>query len=245
VDYKELTALAAKDAILCGHILSTVNSAGLGKSRTITSVQQALLLLGVSHLRQIALSLVVGNLFSKAKTPPSWSGQRFNLHSGATALLTQAIVDHLPIDNVDGAFVGGMLHDIGKLLIAVALPREYETIAAMVQVREQTFLECERETIGTDHAELSAFALREWGLPEPVCEAVRCHHDVETADAPKLSVILASANSFVNQLGISVLPPAVHKNPMPILEIPGFELDSSAVLQRFEAECIDLTKFFQ
>ncbi len=244
VDYKELTALASKDALLCGHILNTINSAGLLQSQTIRSVRQALLLLGIGRLRQIALSLVVGNLFSKVKTAPSWSRERFNLHSGATALLTQAIVDRLSLDNIDGAFVGGMLHDFGKLLIAVALPQEYETIAAMVLVREQPAYECEMEVLGTNHAELSSLALQEWGLPDTICAAVHYHHHPEAADAPQLSVILQKADRFVNHLGITVLPPAAHKGEPPSIEIPGFDFDTGAVLQRFQNEYLDLAKFF-
>ena len=122
VNIKELSGLVEKDALLCGHVLRTVNSAGFARSRTITSVPQAMSLLGLGQLRRIAVGFAVGNIFSSVKTPPSWSRQRFNLHSGATALLTEAIVDSLPGPSQDGAFVGGMLHDLGKLLIAVTLP---------------------------------------------------------------------------------------------------------------------------
>jgi len=245
VDFKELSALAVKDALLCGYILHTVNSAAFAQSRTITSIQHAVSLLGVGNLRQVALSFAVNNIFSKVKTPPSWSRQRFNLHSGATALLTEAIADSLPLENKDGAFVGGMLHDLGKLLIAVTLPDEYETIAAMVVVRERSVFECEWETLGTDHAELSALALAKWGLPELVCKAVYHHHDPEASNAPMLALIIAKADQFVNHLGITVLPPIVHEGNQPSIEIPGSEFDTRAVLERFESEWLEFTKFFQ
>jgi len=243
VDYKEIAALASKDALLCAHLLRAVNAAGLAQSQPITSVRQAVSLLGIRRLRQIALGCILSNIFSHEPTPPSWSRQRFNLHSGATALLTEAILESLPQDNKDGAFVAGMLHDFGKLLIAITVPEEYETIAAMALVREQAVFDCEREMLGTDHAELSALALRKWGVPEPVCQAVRQHHDPEAAS--QLSIVIAKADCFVNHLGITVLPPALHETEPPSIEIPGAEFDTGGVLQRFESECIEFANFFQ
>jgi HD-like signal output (HDOD) protein len=245
VSFKELTELVVKDAILCAQILKTVNSAGFARSRTISSIQQAMTLLGMGQLRRIAVSFAVGNLFSKAKTPPSWSRERFNLHSGATALLTEAIVDRIANEDKDGAFVGGMLHDLGKLLIAVTLPEDYETIAATVFATGQPTFQCEREILGIDHAELSALALCKWGLPELVWLSVYRHHDPQAADAPWLAVVIDKADRFVNHLGITILPPTVREGEPPSIELPGCEFDTSAVLQRFETEWIELAKFFQ
>jgi putative nucleotidyltransferase with HDIG domain len=245
VGFKELTALVVKDAILCAQILKTINSAAFARSRTISSIQQAMTLLGISQLRRIAVGFAVGNLFSKAKTPRSWSRERFNLHSGATALLTEAIVEEIAPEDKDGAFVGGMLHDLGKLLIAVTLPEDYETIAATVLATGAPPFECERETLGIDHAELSALALRKWGLHELVWLAVHRHHDPRAMDAPWLAVVIERADRFVNHLGITVLPPTVQDGEPPSIEIPSCEFDTSAVLQRFETEWIELANFFR
>lgn len=244
VGFKELNMLVAKDAILCAHILKTVNSAAFARSRTITSIQQAMTLLGLGQLRRIAVGFAVGNLFAKAKTPRGWSRERFNLHSGATALLTEGIVDVIAPEDRDSAFVGGMLHDLGKLLIAVTLPEDYETITAAVLATGAPTFECERETLGIDHAELSALALRKWGLPELVWLSVHRHHDPRALDAPWLSVVIERADRFVNHLGITVLPPIPHEGEPPSLELPGCEYDTFAVLQRFEKEWTELANFF-
>ncbi len=242
---KELKGLIEKDVLLCGHVLRAVNSAAFARPTAITSLQQAMSLLGLARLRRIALGFAVANLFPKEETPPSWSKQRFILHSGATALLTEAIADGMRLENPEGAFVGGMLHDLGKLLIAVTLPRDYEAVALRVQVNEQRVFECEKETLGFDHAELSAIALLKWGLPESVCQAVYYHHDPQTASAPKLAIVIARADGFVNHLGITVLPPSGHAGDPPSIEIQGCEFDTLAVLQRFEKEWLELAKFFE
>jgi HD-like signal output (HDOD) protein len=245
MSFRELTALVTKDAILCTRILNTVNSAAYGRSRTITSIQQAVTLMGIGQLRRIAVGFVVGNLLPAAKTPRTWSRQRFNMHAGATALLTEAIVDKIAPDEKGGAFVGGMLHDLGKLLIAVTLPQEYDMIAAAALATQAPVFECEMETLGIDHTELSALALLKWGLPEFVWMSVRRHHEWHLPDAPRLATVIAKADGFVNHLAITVLPPAVHEGEPPSIEIPGYDFDTAEVLQRFETEWIPLARFFE
>ncbi len=245
VDYRELASFVEKDALLCAHILRTVNSAAFARSRTITSVSQAMSLLGTNALRRIAVGFTVSNLFSRVKAAPTWSRMRFNLHSGATGILTEAMVENMPVENKDGAFVSGMLHDLGRLLIAVGLHEHYETITTRHELSGRPVFECEREIIHVDHAELSCIALTKWGIPDNICRAVGHHHDPESKDAPWLSMVIHRADRFVNHLGIAILPTGVVAGDPPSMEIPGFEYDQAAVLQKFEREWIELSEFFQ
>jgi HD-like signal output (HDOD) protein len=244
VNYGDLAELVEKDALLCAHILRTVNSAAYARAKTITSVAQAMSLLGTTTLRRSALGFALGNLFPRSKAAPGWSRMRFNLHSGATGILTEAIVEALPVEKKEGAFVAGMLHDLGRLLIAVGLPERYETISAMNQVTEKPVFECERELIFVDHAELSGLALKQWGLPEVVYQSVAYHHMPLDKRAPWMAGVLCKADRFVNHLGISILPPRPLVGDPPSLDIPGFEYDQRAVLEKFEREWKILSEFF-
>ena len=202
-------------------------------------------LLGTSTLRRITIGCTVSNLFSKSKAAPSWSRMRFNLHSGATGIMTEAIADEIPVENKDGAFVAGMLHDLGRLLIAVGLPEKYEMITTLHEMSGKPLWECEREAIYTDHAELSAIALRKWGLPEGVCLAAQFHHDPTAEGAPWLAMVVNRADQFVNHLGISVLLTGGAGNTPATLDIPEMVYDQSKVLARFEREWKELSSFFQ
>ncbi len=248
VNYGELAGLVEKDALLCAHILSAVNSARFARARTITSVTQAMSLLGTNTLRRIAVGFTVANLFSKVKPARSWSRIRFNLHSGATAILAEAIARRLPIEN-EGAFVAGMMHDIGRLLIAVGLPEEYEMVLVLSAMTGAPVVDCERERLGTDHAELSALALLRWGIPGGINQAAHFHHTPDAPGAPTLAVVLHRADRFVNYLGITVdaPKPAVSNGDLPeppSLRIPGFEFDEQEVLQEFEDDWKELAQFF-
>jgi hypothetical protein len=138
-----------------------------------------------------------------------------------------------------------MLHDMGKLLMAVTIPGEYETLAAIGLVSGSPVFECERQMLGFDHAEISGVALTRWGLPEAVAKSVYCHHVPETEGAPPLAMVIHRADRFVNHLGITVLPPPAVVGEPPPLDIPGYEPDTPAVLRRFEKEWKELAEFFQ
>ena len=254
VEFEDLADMVTKDTLLCGHILKTVNSAGFARARTITSLQQAMTLLGLSRLRRIAVSFSVTNLFSKTRTPPSWSRTRFNLHSAATAILAELIADAVPGPNRQGAFVGGLLHDIGKLLIAVSAPQQFEMTMGLASASGRSLVDCEREVLGTDHAELSGLALTRWCLPEPVCRAVFHHHAPDlceqlqahpASDYLWLALVLQRADHFINYLGISVTEQASREPGLPSLEIPGYSYSASEVLERFQKEWKELSPFFK
>jgi HD-like signal output (HDOD) protein len=244
--YKMLSDFVEKDVLLCAHILRTVNSAAFARPRTINSVAQAISLLGVNKLRRIVVGFGVTNLFAKTKTAPSWSRIRFNFHSGATGILTEAMVDALPVVDKDGAFVAGLMHDLGRLMLAVALPEEYETITAMVAISGGDYVECEREALGFDHAELSGLALTKWKLPELICRAATYHHSPQHPNAPWLSTVVHRADRFVDYLGICInQPSSTAQVEPPSLDVPGFEFDQAAVLERFEKEWKELSEFFR
>jgi len=254
VGYEELTEVVSRDSLLCGHILRTVNSAGFARSRTITSVQQAMTLLGLSKLRRIAVSFSVTNTFSKTRTPQSWSRTCFNLHSAATAIVAESIAAALNAPNCQGAFLAGLLHDIGKLLIAITAPQQYEMSLELASASGRPLVECERELLGTDHAELSGLALTRWSLPEPVCRAVFHHHaddlDEQVQRHPAstyllLALIIPRADHFVNYLGINVTEQKGAASGLPSLEIPGYPYLAGDVLERFQKEWQELSPFFR
>jgi HD-like signal output (HDOD) protein len=241
VDLTHLSSVVEKDALLCGQILRTVNSARFARARTITSVRQAMVMLGLGHLRKIALSFTVTNLFANLRLPSCWSRTRFNLHSTATAILVEAITDAMPLPGAsEGAFVAGMMHDLGKLIIAATFPQEYEAITTIASASGTPLIDCERSILGVDHSELSGLALTKWDIPESICRAVYHHHAPgENSNAPWLAAVIQKADQFVNHLGISVLPVSTELIPNP------FEpYDMSAVLKRFEEEWKEASQLF-
>ena len=163
--------------------------------------------LGYSKLKRFALSQAFAKVFrfgaSRGGLVPRPGS---NLHSSAVGMAAELIADALPVEEAEHAFLCGLMHDIGKLLIAVALPDQWQRIDTFA-VHGGSPMEKEQELLGVSHAELSAMAAERWKLPHPVCDAIRRHHSptLENAKTIPLSRLVQASNSFVNSLGITVM----------------------------------------
>jgi HD-like signal output (HDOD) protein len=215
VGFAGLADLVEKDTVISGNLLHMVNSALNSRRGTINSVRHALSLLGVEKVRNAVLGMSVTRMWSHVYMPPSLSMARFNIHSSAVAILSDCLAQRVPVSYGEGAFIAGLLHDVGRLLIALGLSDEHQVIAEMHWKTGRPVYHCELEILGFSHPELSAEALTFWNLPEPIRVAVLYHHHPE-ADAPaadsiagknqiRLSRVLRVADEYVNSLGISIL----------------------------------------
>jgi HD-like signal output (HDOD) protein len=170
----------------------------------------------------------------------------------ATATLLELLAEEVPFESGGDAFLAGLLHDIGKLLIAVSLPHRCEEILQLQAVTGGTLVEAERSVLGIDHAELSGLAVSRWELSEAIQWAVCYHHRPEEGAVKErphiqkagLSMGVRCADAYVNHLGMSVLPASIDFGEAPGLEIPGFAFPEERVLQRFGEEIQRLGDLF-
>ncbi len=124
VSFLHLAALIEKDPVLAGNVLRVVNSAAYGCRGRINSVAHAIAIMGMTKLRNTALACSVVRLWKGVPGTPKWSIADFNLHSIATAILSDQLAVRVGVCYPEGAFVAGLFHDLGKLMIAVGLPEE-------------------------------------------------------------------------------------------------------------------------
>jgi HD-like signal output (HDOD) protein len=213
VSFVKLGDLIEKDTVVAGNLLHLVNSALYARRGSINSVRHALSLLGINKLRNAVLGMSITRMWNQVKTPPTWSMARFNMHSAASAILSDMLAQKLDVEYAEGAFVAGLFHDVGRLLFALGLREEYTLITDMHEASGKPLLLCEVEVTGLVHPDLSAEALNVWNLPEPIQNAVRHHHTPEQdpmAAEPgriALSRVLDAANQYVNSMGVSILKP--------------------------------------
>ena len=126
VSFNKLGDLIEKDPVMAGNLLHLVNSALYSRRGSINSVRHALSLLGINKLRNAVLGMSITRMWNQVRTPPSWSMARFNMHSSAVAILSDLLSQRLTVDYAEGAFVAGLLHDVGRLLMALGLTEEYD-----------------------------------------------------------------------------------------------------------------------
>jgi HD-like signal output (HDOD) protein len=252
-DLSEVAALIEKDPVLSGQVVNSANSAAFNRLQEVESVRHAIVMVGVGSVRKFALARTLSNLFSRRSSASSFSMMRFNLHSVAVGAMTDLLADEVPLEYPQGAFLSGLFHDLGRLIVAVAMPEQYESVLELAAVTGEDLVTCEEGVMGTNHAELSSLALERWGLAEPIQMAAAHHHAPDSLehapDVPAgrrsadgqpprvpLSLAVHHADTLVDMLGMSVERPRDTAQPAPRIEFPGHEFDQRRLLERFAFE---------
>lgn len=184
--------LIIKDPGLTAKILQVVNSAGVGMAQRVNDPLEAVQQLGVNTVRALALSAHVFASFTPSQRLnfPMETLWAYLMKTGRTA---QAIMRAEGADHVDveAAYTAGILHDIGKLMLADGLPGEFQKVLARSATEDVSFSEIEMEVFGASHAGLAAYLLGLWGLPASMVEAVAFHHTPERSTQPEFGPLTA------------------------------------------------------
>ncbi len=214
ISFGELAGIIETDAVLAGNLLRVVNSPLYGRISTINSVKHAVAILGIIKIRNLVLGLSVSRRWAMARVPPMWDAKGFNLHSLAVAVLADQVALRATVPYPEGAFVAGLLHDVGKLLIAVSSPEQFARIHQNYKTVGDAAADCEEVILGVTHAEVSGAILEKWKLPIPIQEAAAWHHSPGHAngDALHLAHVIEAADRYVNSAGLGI--PSYRHHPV-------------------------------
>jgi HD-like signal output (HDOD) protein len=184
--------IVAKDIGLTTKILTLVNSAFFGLGRPIAHPSEAAVFLGTETLRALVLSLQVFSQFSQVQLK-EFSVENLWKHSWATGVLARRLCEFEEADRAttDEAFIAGLLHDVGKLVLASNHPAQLEENIRQARQKRLTLWEQEYQAYNASHAELGGYLLGEWGLASGVVEAVAFHHRPVHARCQKFSALTA------------------------------------------------------
>lgn len=174
----DIGKIVSKDIGMTAKILQLVNSSFFGLPRRITDPAQAAGLLGLETIGTLVLSVNVFSQFSE-KTIRKFALNDLWSHSMAVGVNARAIADSLETADkkvAEDAFLAGILHDIGKLILASELPEEYGEALDLAKREEISPVCAEDRVFGTTHAEIGAYLLGLWGMPDAIIEAVAFHH---------------------------------------------------------------------
>lgn len=176
VSASEVGAIIAQDLAMTAKILQLVNSPLFGSSRVIAGPQEAVVYLGIDIVRSLALSECMFSQFGPANHP-GFSPEELRDHSFRVATLARQIAKarSFPARVVADIFLGGLMHDIGKLVLGSNFPEKYKEVVACFS-DSRAVLETEHRLFGTTHAEVGGYLLWLWGVPGRVTEIVSRHH---------------------------------------------------------------------
>ncbi len=175
---KKVGHIISQDVSMSAKILQLVNSNFYGLPRTITDPQQATVYLGVDTLKALVLSIHVFSSFTEDAELCRFSLADMQKHSIMVGRLAKDIVSVEKSDRevAEEAMIAGILHDIGKLIL-LKIPRQYEKVEAFIEKSGCDRVEAEYAVMKTSHAELGAYLLGLWGIPDNVIEPVAFHHN--------------------------------------------------------------------
>ncbi len=192
----EIESILKYDPGLTANILKLTNSAYFGIPTRISSVKQAIVLLGWKRLLQVVMTICMSPLMNK--TIPGYDLPRGALwqHSVAVSVAAEILVKELKIPDADEVFTAALLHDVGKLILGGFVKEDLQNIEDMV-TKGIAFDVAESMVLGTNHAEIGGQILDKWSFPSDLVSAVQWHHDPESCEEHcNLSDIVHVANTM-------------------------------------------------
>ncbi len=174
---EDVTKVLSGDGTLAAKVLKLVNSSFYGVSTEVTTISRAVVILGFTGIRNLALGF--GTVEALSTMGSSLDMTAFWSHAMATAAAAQSLAPFVNRrTDPEEAFIAGLMHDIGAYVLASAVPDEYQDI--LQGPADQRLLQ-EQEQMGFTHAKVGQGLLKFWELPDPFCNAARFHHDIDVA----------------------------------------------------------------
>ena len=207
VNAETLSKHIISDPAVVVRLLAAANAGAIGASGHVDSVRQAILLLGVSRVRDITLATAIIDRFN---AKPPFDARRLWLHSVGVAICAQEVARIGGLD-VDVAYTAGLLHDVGQLLLNAVDQEAYSRVLTLRTESDIDIVDAERQVLGIDHAQVGGGLARLWKLPEEVADAIGAHHvtndsepENEMADAVHVAEVLSHALNLGGGAGARV-----------------------------------------
>jgi HD-like signal output (HDOD) protein len=214
----QLAALIARDQSLAARLLRLANSAFFGMRAHITSIPQAVTLLGFGRVRDIVLGLSIWNVF-EARDP---AGRRYRrsmwIHSALVAAAAKTLAEQIGADG-GTAFAAGLLHDVGKLVLGLRLGGTYWALLDDAAEHGQRAAAVEHEGLGCHHGTVGGWLLQLWQLPQTLVEPVALH---EAPFAPEFGLDVTSVVAIADRLVTATDPESGLAREDVLAEVRGF-----------------------
>ena len=173
----EVTSVLEEDPSLTAGVLRVANSAFFAGAKSVSSVAQAFVRMGVMSVKESVLSVAMMDMFPDT----GGLGKRIRDHCAATAAIVQTLARELATHHTEGIFLAGLMHDVGKLLLMETEEVVYDAADLATTLRPDHIHLDERALLGYDHAVLAGHVLTSWNIPDPIPTIVAWHHQATRA----------------------------------------------------------------
>ena len=227
--FDDLAAIISTDTAMSARLLKIVNSAFYRFDEKVDTLTHALNIIGTEQLTDLALAVIVTSKFQGIPRDLI-NMETFWMHSIACGIASRKIAKLISGVDAEKLYLGGMLHDIGSLILFKESPEEAKKILLRCKETGESLFKVEKEVLGYDHAEVGALLLTEWKLSEGLVEIVKYHHQPTVAGSYlKEACIVARADALVYEMkignsgepGVPALDPKVSE----VIPIPDEEIN--------------------
>ena len=207
---EDLGDVLASDATLTAKVLKLSNSSFYGRSRSVSSIKEAILILGFYTLRSMVIASSTHSIYNR-KDNAKFSEKLWN-HSLASGMACRIVARQIQHSRIEEVFIAGLLHDIGKVILGQKLMAVYDNIVKEVERSGRGFQKIELEKLGFDHTLVGATVLKKWNFPKELVDGVQFHHetmeDIENGEVGVGSVV-AFSNLLAKQIAGGFAEPAM------------------------------------
>jgi putative nucleotidyltransferase with HDIG domain len=241
-----LVGLISLDQALAALVLQMSNSVSLGYARTCSSLHEAIMYIGLARLKSILLtSSATGMLKRGLVGYRSGAGELWH-HSLVTAVAAEWLAQALRYPNPEEAYISGLLHDMGKLLLDQYVFSDYNTIIDFVHKYQLPPWQVEEKLIGINHAEVGGLIAKRWNFPVSLVDAIRYHHNPSFAlKNQQLPAIVNLANTFADDYQLQksdLISRKLHPESLNILKMDAGEVEKLKAGMKTSGKFPDFSK---
>jgi HD-like signal output (HDOD) protein len=219
-DARALVKVIEHDPVLITKILKMVNSPYFGLADKITSVNHAIVYVGINTIKNLALSTATLGVLPRTNKA-GFDMDAFLLHSLSTATIARIIARRLKVSERDAFdfFLSGLLHDFGKIVFAHFRPDEFKLVLQMAKEKEMPLYEAEQTVFDADHTQIGSLLGERWNLPVQLTSCIKSHHLHDSKESMMIDAVSAADQiskelkiGFGGENLVDKLPDAITKN---------------------------------
>lgn len=194
----DLCKVISQDQSIATRILSVANSPMYGIPRRVATIDFAIVIIGLEHIRSLLLALSMMEMF-KAKNSADWNHNDYWKHSLMVGTTAKKIADDLRYPKSGEVFTAGLLHDLGLLVLHKYMPRDFKNILDLVKKDNVPYLQAEKMVLGFTHEDIAEYLFEKWNFPSFINDAVLYHHSPSLSQNNPVLASLIHLVDYVTQ----------------------------------------------
>ncbi|GEM_PF-228556 len=225
----EVSDVVGSDPVCASRVLRLVNSPFYGMRGQVTTVSQGVKLLGFETVRSLVLAITSEGVFGGQKGANARTAEQLWYHSIGVGVAARVIAKQRKVVDPELAFIAGLLHDIGKIVLLRCAPEALSETMEAAAVEQIAFIEAENKVCGINHTRVGGMLGERWGFPPNLVEATTLHHRPDQAKVhPELAAVVHVADSIGRALDIGsggdALAPPLHRSARALLKLDSARL---------------------